>query len=1130
MSILQSYLEEIRRNRGSGAATDETSFYTPLENLLDAVGEDLEPQIDCVMQLKDAGAGNPDGGLFRADQIPETRAPLFEDDREVPIPGRGAIEVKAPTEGLDALQDSSQVQRYLDRYGICLITNYRAFRLLGTDGPTGPDVLEDFELAGSEGAFWEMTQRAGSVPPELEERFEGFLKRVLKRNAPLREPEDVAALLASYARDARLRLEDASLDDLGLLRDSFEESLGVEFQGDRGEEFFRSTIVQTLFYGLFSAWVLWHREAPGRDDEFDWHEATDYLGVPVLERLFNQVVVPSQLRQFRLLEILGWTEDALNRVDRSSFFAQFEEKRAVQYFYEPFLERFDSELREQLGVWYTPEEVVEYQVRRIDTVLREELGIRDGLAAEEVVVLDPCCGTGAYLVEVLRQIARRLKEQGQEALMAEVLREAATNRIYGFEILTAPFVVAHLQIGLFLAQIGAPLIDAEEERAGVYLTNALTGWRPDGEEEKRTFPEFKAERLAAEKVKQEEPILVVLGNPPYSGYAGIAVGEERELSEAYRETEEAPEPQGHGLNDLYVRFFRMAERQIVERTEKGVVCYISNYSWLDGLSHTGMRERYLDVFDEIWIDNMNGDKYRTGKTTPDGDPDPSVFSTDYSRIGIQVGTAVSLLCRDGEQETGTEEAEVHYREFWGNGKRERLLESADLTDAEGYEALDSPLKLGLPLMPRSTGDDYLDWPKLPEIFSVNFPGVKTSRDDAVVDTDREQLESRMQDYFDPSVSDQEIAERYPRLMKETRRFDPHEVRGYLIKRGFKPENIVRFYYRPMDIRWLYWEPETKLLDEKRASYFPHVFDGNRAFASQQKPRREWSMPQVMQSIGCIDAMDRSASCFPMLLDPEAGGGDLFQQPSADGEGEPIPNLSNRAKGYLDRVDGAVETLFYHTIATLHAPTYRQENEGALRQDWPRVPLPEDGEVLKQSAQVGREVASLLDVEQEVEGVTAGTIRPELRPLGVPTSASEKDRLSREDFGVTAGWGYTAHHGATMPAGGEYEQRSLTPEEETALPEGAAGRFGAITYDIYLNDSAYWQHVPERVWDYTLGGYPVIKKWLSYREKEVLGRRLRLDEVQHVTDMTRRIAALLLLEPRLDDNYESVKADTVILGQ
>ena len=139
------------------------------------------------------------------------------------------------------------------------------------------------------------------------------------------------------------------------------------------------------------------------------------------------------------------------------------------------------------------------------------------------------------------------------------------------------------------------------------------------------------ERDAAEKVKHEERILVILGNPPYNGYAGVAVAEERDLSNAYRTTERAPAPQGQGLNDLYVRFFRMAERRIVEMNgRQGVVCFISNYSWLDGLSFTGMRERYLDRFDRIWIDCLNGDKYKTGKLTPDGQPDPSVFSTEFN--------------------------------------------------------------------------------------------------------------------------------------------------------------------------------------------------------------------------------------------------------------------------------------------------------------------------------------------------------------------------------------------------------------------------------------------------------------------------------------------------------------------
>ena len=200
-------------------------------------------------------------------------------------------------------------------------------------------------------------------------------------------------------------------------------------------------------------------------------------------------------------------------------------------------------------------------------------------------VLDPCCGTGSYLVEVLDRIHRTLKERGEDALIASDLKEAAQKRVFGFEILPAPFVVSHLQLGLLLQNLGAPLSEKSRERVGVYLTNALTGWEPPkGPKQRLIFPELEEERDAAEHVKLDVPILVILGNPPYNSFAGIAkMEEERDLSEAYRTTRQAPAPQGQGLNDLYVRFFRMAERRIVEKTGRGVVCLISNYSWLDGL-------------------------------------------------------------------------------------------------------------------------------------------------------------------------------------------------------------------------------------------------------------------------------------------------------------------------------------------------------------------------------------------------------------------------------------------------------------------------------------------------------------------------------------------------------------------
>ena len=196
------------------------------------------------------------------------------------------------------------------------------------------------------------------------------------------------------------------------MRSALEEALGVHFEGDRGAAFFRSSLVQTLFYGVFSAWVLWHRERPDRADRFEWDRAVRYLRAPVLRALFHQLSDPGRLRPLGLVELLDWTGAALDRVARDAFFTRFREGEAVPYFYEPFLQAFDPALRKQLGVWYTPAEVVRYMVARVDRALKDDLGIPAGLAADNVYVLDPCCGTGAYLAEVLRRIAANLREPG----------------------------------------------------------------------------------------------------------------------------------------------------------------------------------------------------------------------------------------------------------------------------------------------------------------------------------------------------------------------------------------------------------------------------------------------------------------------------------------------------------------------------------------------------------------------------------------------------------------------------------------------------------------------------------------------------------------------------------------------
>jgi hypothetical protein len=1176
MTPLETYLRELRDIRSTGAGVEEESYYHPLAALLDEVGKKLKPKVKCVLQLANHGAGKPDGGLFTADQFEH-----LSDAEPLPgqLPARGVIEVKPTKDDAWVTAEARQVTKYWNRYRQVLVTNYRDFVLVGQDAESNPAILETYRLAESDKAFWQAAATPRATAEKQNDRFVEYLQRVMRHGAPIAAPEDVAWFLASYARDALAGIRDVELSALGAVRAALEEALGLKFEGDKGEHFFRSSLVQTLFYGIFSAWVLWSRHNPPTSrNRFDWRLTIWSLRVPMISRLFLLIANPNQLDALKLSEVLNWTGAVLNRVDRASFFSNFEESHAVQYFYEPFLQAFDPELRKQLGVWYTPPEIVKYMVERVDTVLRQELGLPLGLADKNVYVLDPCCGTGSYLVEVLDRIHRTLKERGENGLTASDLKEAAQKRVFGFEILPAPFVVSHLQLGLLLQKLGVPLSDGAPaqvfgpllshaipvlgaasaavapgfsparaalrgatygpERVAVFLTNSLTGWElPKGPKQHLIFPEMEQERDAAEYVKQQAKILVVLGNPPYNGFAGVAVAEERDLTNAYRTTNRAPAPQGQGLNDLYVRFYRMAERRIVEMSGRGVVCFISNYSWLDGLSFTGMRERYLDAFDRVWIDCLNGDKYKTGKLTPEGEPDPSVFSTEFNPEGIQVGTAIALLACSAavpavEKEKRQRDAggtAIRFRHLWGKTKRQQLLETATQGGQSLYEELKPSLELGLPFAPGHVGTAYLAWPLLPDLFPVFFAGVNTKRDDLVIDIDRGRLAERMEKYFDPDVSHEEMRRICPRALQPTARFEARAVREYLQKRGFIPANVFRHCYRPFDLRWLYYEHETRLLGEKSPDYFPHAFEGNVWIVSQQKPRREWSRPQFIRSLGSLDLMDRGASCIPLYLKPGGPSRTLLPaQEQEDPRTLPDGSSFNASNAMMRYLSGAadprdVPDAFYHAVAILHSPAYHNENAGALRQDWPRIPLPDSKELLLASGALGRKIAALLDTETPFDvgaplGVPWVGQAPPLQKIAVPTRVDGKALDEAKDLAVTAGWGHAGKGGVTMPGKGRLIERDYTPEERDIV-------LGDRTCDVYLNDVAYWKNIPLRVWGYTIGGYQVIKKWLSYREEKLLGRPMTKDEVRWVQEMARRIAAILLLEPALDENYRAVKAHT-----
>ena len=1171
------YLQEIKAVHSSGAGVPETSYYPALSNLFNAVGKTLKPKVRCVINTKDRGAGIPDGGLFTADQF-ERKDGIAPKHGQ--LPARGAIEAKSPKDDVRAAAASPQVVKYLREYGIVLVTNLREFLIVerGTDGK--PKLREAFSLAADERDFWQkIVAHPQTTAEQHGERFFEFVKRACLHAAPLVNPKDLAWFLASYARDALRRVEQQKeLPALATVRDALETALGMKFEDEKGEHFFRSTLVQTLFYGVFSAWVSWHKSNGAASGKFDWKTAEWSLHVPFVRALYEEVAKPSRLGPLGLVEVLDWAAGVLNRIDRDEFFQRFQDDYAVQYFYEPFLEAYDPELRKQLGVWYTPPEIVQYQVARVDRVLREELDLPDGLADPNVIVLDPCCGTGAYLVEVLNSIAATLRDKGGDALVASDLKRAAMDRVFGFEILPAPFVVSHLQLGLMLQDQGAPLAHGKNERVGVYLTNALTGWEPAKEKQLMAWTELQEEREAAELVKRKKKILVVLGNPPYNAFAGVSPEEEQGLVEPYKgayhierkrrgksktgpialtrryRLSDSVADGGWGikkfnLDDLYIRFFRLAERRIAEMSGKGVVSFISNHSWISDSSFVVLREHLLGSFDKFWIENLHGNR-KISEYAPDGRTSETVFAISGFSVGIQQGVATSLWVRSGRSRKGA--AVVRFRDDLNEAKAEarraQLLKSLTRKTFDAAYTVATPVAENrFSFRPESVSDHYADWPRIVELCeAVPSNGLMEKRGAALYDIDRSELEARMRDYFDKRLSWEQYKARQTALTLDAARFVAEAAREKAIeKESFAANRIRRYALRPFDTRWCYYTGVRPVWNEPRPNLWKHCFDRNSFLMTRPGGAAdpEGAPFSFTRCLGDNDYQRGHAYYFPTRLQSatreKEKNGVLFEDDESH-----RANLSTLAREYItalrikdvDTVDETAGLIWMHALAIGYSPAYLQENADGIRRDWPRIPLPATRKALEASAALGERIAALLDTEAEVPGVTTGKLDALFKSIGaIAKVGGGALNPGTADLAITAGWGHAGAAGVTMPAKGKIITRPFDDGEISAIGEVAkAARIAAKTLramlgdqtcDVYLNGTAFWRNIPLAVWEYYIGGYQVIKKWLSYRENELLGRPLTPVEAREVTNMARRIAAIVLLQPHLDANYRAIAANT-----
>lgn len=1090
VQYLAQYLKRMRDARPM--ATPETSYYGELEELFNAVGGELSPKVAARQQPKISADWTPDFGFYTAPQIKRHRG---EKDGE--IPARGVAEIKGLSASLAHIVRGDQVKKYAEIAGTVLVSNYREFALAKIADNNKIVEIARSQIAATEEEFWQKAKNPIKTAEECGDAVCEFLRRALSHNAQINRPEEVARNLASYTRQALAVLEN-NKDESALsgLQTALETALNMKFTGENGKHLFRSTLAQTVFYGLFSAWM----NAPDKS-RFDWRSAAHYLKTPVMQDLFGDISAPSRLESLGLREILDGAAEMLRRV-QSKLFSEISAQNAVLHFYEPFLEAFDSKLRTNMGVWYTPKEIVRYMVERADRVLREELKIADGLADNNVYVLDPCGGTGAYIAEVLHRIHKTCKERGDGDAAALAVKEAAQKRIIGFEILSAPYIISHWLIGAILEQYGAPFKDGE--RAAVYLTNSLTNWEKlEKIQPILGFPGLQEERDAANKIKQEQPILVILGNPPYNAFAGTSPKEEEGLVEPYKKgLREKWGINSGNINDLYVRFFRMAENKIA-KNGKGVVSFISNYSYTETPLFVVMRESLLKNFNKIWIDSLNGDSRRTGKKTPDGLPDPSVFSTPMNKAGIRVGTVIGTYMR--KQNGGA--PSVKYRDFWGKEKRQKLEKSLDAPHFEStYETAKPKTENKFSFRPIKINGNFLNWLPVDKLHGGEIsPGLEEGRGGMLIDSSREILEKRMHDYFNPDINWESYQKRENGLTKNYLYFNAKTARDIMLSEGFKAENITPYMTLALDNGFCYYPNMDPLWRRPCPRLWKYYKPGNSFFISRPKDMgdKEGAPAFYSKLFGSRGAIN-DARYIPFYIYTDGLQG-----------GKKMANLSGESRTYLEKLnfpnpdknEESAEIIWLHSLAVCYSPKYQTENADGLKIGWPRIPLPEDAESLKDSAKLGAKIRDLLDMEKRLDWQTWGGKKL--------VKISNLKNPSGENCAVSGWWGHKDGKGKVYPGSGKTEEMPCPPDYD-------AEKLG-VPLSVWLNGKIKWYPVPSRAWEYRIGGFQPPKKWLSYRVEKIINRPLTADESGRLfPDIIRRISALILLESELDVNYEAVK--------
>ena len=977
--------------------------------------------------------------------------------------------------------NQEQFNRYKAALGNIIFTDYLDFHFYrdGTLAHTIP--LADL--------------KNGKITPRPEQ-FDAFISEINafaeRTTQTIKSPETLATMMAGRAKQLADSIKKALNNDIDTHEHSKLTSSYNQFKQGLMEDIspaeFADVYAQTIAYGMFAA-----RYHDSTLPTFDRKEAAELIphSNPFLRQLFTEIAGND------IDEGIRWILDDLVHIfqyaDVKSIMSKY--GRAAQmndpviHFYETFLAAYNPALRKARGVWYTPEPVVDFIVRAVDDVLKKDFDLKDGLTDESkiqltidhtpneqkksnkaiqtkdvhrVQILDPATGTGTFLTHIVKHIHKQFKnDQGG---WQSYVNDHLIPRLNGFELLMASYAMAHLKLDMTLADTGYSTDRSSKSRFNIYLTNSLEEHHTDAGG--LLAYHLAEESRQASRIKDQTPVMVVMGNPPYSVSSSNDSPWIRSLISDYKK--DMKERNIQPLSDDYIKFIRFGQH-FIDKNKSGVLAYISNNSFIDGIIHRQMRKHLLESFDDIYILDLHGNAKKK-ETAPDGSADQNVFD-------IMQGVSINVFVKTGKKAEGAL-ANIHQIDVYGKRSAKYEFLNTNSLSSINWTQLNfsEPEYLFKPQNQR-TKIEYEKFLSITALFSLKTSGVKTHRDHFIIDVNKNDLSKRVLEFFNRDISNTEISTKL--LLKDNRDWSISEAR----KGIFDTHKLSKITYRPFDEQHIYYD--TNLIDYDRFNVMKHVFNKKNlaliaVSQSQAANLNYFDCIFITNTISDTNFFRRGGpSLFPLYAYPES---------TIDGVPSPrVPNFDAKIIAAFanqlgltfvhekpsdedKKVFAPIDVLDY-TYAVLHSPSYRETYKEFLKIDFPRVPYPTDVEVFWSLVKLGgqlRAIHLLDDAAFDDEKLT--TTFNNLKSEGQADNTITR-KIVKTDWELTNGAG-----------------------------EPNTGR-------VFINDNQFFGNIPETAFNFYIGGYQPAQKWLKDRQ----GRELTRADKKHygrMIDALIRTAALM----------------------